>query len=144
MAYCTESELFKAVPEDNIIQLTDDENTGNINSDRVTEAILKADAIIDSYLRAQYTVPLTTVPELINNISVDLAVYFLYKRRRETEIDDGIRLRYTDAIALLKDINSGKLKLDITDAFATSGGIYYGNKASTDKIYTEDELDKYL
>jgi len=110
MAYSVTADLVNAITNDTLIELTDDVDGGVVIELYVTDAISKADTIIDAYLRAQQgTLPLSPVPPLINGISVDFAIYFLYRRRRDTEadeLDEGIEIRYKKAMDLLKDVNS--------------------------------------
>ena len=81
--YSTLTDIKKLIPEDTVIQLTDDENTGAVVESRVTEAIAQADAEIDSYCGGKYSVPFTTVPDIVKKISVDIAIYNLYSRKVE-------------------------------------------------------------
>jgi len=48
MAYSTEADMIKALPEETIIELTDDEQADAIHSPFVDEAISKADVEIDA------------------------------------------------------------------------------------------------
>lgn len=86
MPYCTLGDIKDHIPEANIIQLTDDEGLGVVNQSRVDKAITTADSVIDGYLRGRYSLPLSTVPELIKTIAIDIAVYKLYERRNELEM----------------------------------------------------------
>jgi phage gp36-like protein len=106
MSYCTIDDLKKLIPEDMLIQLTDDENTGAVATNRVEEAIGQADAEIDSYLAGEYAVPLNPVPEIARKCSVDMAAYNLYSRRVE-EIPETRSERYRNAVALLINIARG-------------------------------------
>jgi len=108
VAYCVLADIQKILPEDSLIQLTDDENAGAVNALRVSEAIAQADAEIDAYLGGKYTVPMTTVPDIVKKCSVDMAIYHLYSRRAE-EIPRTRDDRYKRAIKVLEDIVSGKI-----------------------------------
>jgi Mu-like prophage protein gp36 len=115
MAYCTLDDITKALEEAAVIQLTDDENLkptaidpGNPDHTaiiaRIDEAIGKADAEIDGYCAVKYSVPLSPVPAVVNNLSVELAIYYLHGRR---SIPEKIEKRYDRAVARLKDIARG-------------------------------------
>ena len=80
MPYSTVDDIKKMLPEDLIVQLTDDEATGSINQGRVDEAIEQADAEIDSYCAGRYAVPFSTVPDIVKKLSVDISIYNLYSR----------------------------------------------------------------
>lgn len=110
MSYSTLDDLKKILPEDTIIQLTNDEGADEVNVTYVTEAISLADGEIDGYIGGKYDVPLTSVPALIRRASGDIAVYIMYKRRVE-EIPETRRTSYKDAIRLLEQIRDGKQPL---------------------------------
>jgi phage gp36-like protein len=110
--YCTLDDIKKLLPEEIIIQLTDDENLKPTAIDpeneahapiigRINEAIETADAEIDGYCAVKYAVPLATVPRLITGLSVEIAIYYLHARRT---IPEDIQNRYDRAISRLKDI----------------------------------------
>ena len=82
MAYCTQSDLLEQISEDDMIQLTDDADAGNVDDDVVTRAIADADAEIDSYCGTKYDVPFSTVPVMVRKLSVDMSIYNLYARRQ--------------------------------------------------------------
>lgn len=112
MAYSTQTDILKQIEEDLLIQLTDDNETGSVDAAIVTQGIADADAEIDSYLATKYTVPLTTVPDLVLKFSVDIAIYNLYSRRGT---DDEVRTRnYKDAVKQLEAFVAGKATLGIT------------------------------
>lgn len=146
MAYCTQSELNRIFTDAELRQLTDDENKGNIDSTRVSAAITRADNLINSYSRAQHTISDWTgddIPPMIKDLSVELSGYYLWKRRRKGQIDEEKEAQYRNNMQTLKDINSGKIKLNDTDSFANTGDIYYSNKTSSNRVYTTAELNKY-
>jgi len=105
MAYCTKTDILEQIEEDVLIQLTDDEDAGVVDEDKVTRAIVDADAEIDSYCGTKYDVPFSTVPVMIRKMSVDIAIYNLYARRRGAPEDR--KERYDDAISFLKDVSKG-------------------------------------
>ena len=105
MAYSIQSDILEQMEEDVLIQLTDDDDAGIVDDDKVTRAIADADAEIDSYCGTKYDIPFSTVPVMIRKISVDIAIYNLYARRRGAP--DDRKERYDDAISFLKDISKG-------------------------------------
>jgi phage gp36-like protein len=109
MAYCAQSDLLNQLDEDILIQLTDDADAGAIDADIVTRAIADADAEIDSYCGARYEVPFASVPVMVRKISVDIAIYNLYVRRKGVPEDR--ENRYKDAIRFLRDVSAGKATL---------------------------------
>jgi phage gp36-like protein len=150
MAYCTLDDITKALEEATLIQLTDDENLKPTAIDpanaenaaiiaRIDEAIETADAEIDGYCAVKYSVPLSPVPPVVNKLSVDLAIYYLYSRR---SMPEKVEKRYERAIARLKDIARGLLSLgvDPEPAASVAADSAQANKATSDRVFTRDSL----
>lgn len=84
-----------------------------------TDAINDASRLIDSFLRAQFTLPLVQVGGDVKRACIHIAVYYaLTSRGYNPEVggDPGIRQRYDDALAWLKLVSSGKAVPDVTDS----------------------------
>lgn len=144
MGYCTLDDLKDQIPETNIIQLTDDEGLGVVNQSRVDKAITTADSVIDGYLRGRYTLPLSTVPELVKTIAIDITVYKLYERRLELEMPEAMSNRYKNATKLLDQIQKGLVKLGIESPDTGPGqGNYKTNKTAEDRTFNKSVLDKF-
>lgn len=141
MAYSTLTDLKKLIPEETLIQLTDDENLGAVSQARVDEAIIQADAEIDSYCGSRYTIPFTTVPDIVKKISVDIAIYNLYSRRVE-EIPETRAERYKNAIRQLEGISRGLISIGESTEPPTQGGPKT-NKTDDDRTFTKDDLSGY-
>ncbi|MDA8086546.1 MAG: DUF1320 domain-containing protein [Nitrospiraceae bacterium] len=112
MPYSQLTDLQNVLINDTLVQLTDDEGLGTINTARINEAIAEGDAMIDGYCGAKYQVPFNPVPVVVRSISVALAIHNLFARRVE-EVPAVHENRYKDAIARLKDIASGAMTLGI-------------------------------
>lgn len=144
MAYCTLDDIKKAIPEANIIQLTDDAGTGAIDTAKVDDAVSYADQIIDGYMRGRYTVPLSPAPFLIRKLSVDLAIFHLYSRKLELEMPEAMMARYKNAIKVLEQIQKGLISLGIESADSGPGqGYYKTNRTSEDRIFDRETLEKF-
>lgn len=150
MAYCTPDDIKKLLPEETVIQLTDDENLkpSAIDPDntehaaiiaRINEAIETADAEIDGYCAVKYSVPLSPVPAVVNKLSVELAIYYLYSRR---SVPEKIEKRYDKAVSRLKDIARGLLTLgvDPEPAASVTADSAQVNKTTSDRVFTRDSL----
>ncbi|MDP2167975.1 MAG: DUF1320 domain-containing protein [Thermodesulfovibrionales bacterium] len=111
MPYCTLEDLKKALPEEHVREMTDDDGLGEIPGAVVSELIAQADAEIDLYL-GRYSVPLSSVPDVIKRCSLDITTYRMYARRFE-EVPDTRRAGYKDAIRTLEDIRDGKMLLSL-------------------------------
>jgi len=134
-----------------------------LDDDVVDYFIERADNYIDTRISKRYNVPFTTTPPIITDISANLAAYSVLKRLKVeiTENEENYpRTYYSDAMRMLKEIESGKI--DILDSSGTriepksetgilSSTSEYrpvfdeGNEAdwghSTNKV--SDESDKY-
>jgi phage gp36-like protein len=104
MAYCTEDDLLKMIPQEELVDLTVE--SGEV-PDRtiIAEAISKADAEIDSYLGVKYVVPLASPPEQVKALSVDLAIYHLYTRLNV--VPPAQQQKNDAALAFLKQVGAG-------------------------------------
>src|SRR5690554_4710795 len=67
-------------------------------------AIETADSVIDSYLTNITSIPLADVPEMIRQLSYDIATFYLHDRIQYSDIPERVKDKYDAAIFLLKDI----------------------------------------
>jgi phage gp36-like protein len=139
MAYCNVEDIRQVILDAELIQLTDDARSGIINEARVGQAIASADAEIDGYCAARYTVPFNPVPPIIKKCSVDIAVYNLHARKAMS-IPEARQVRYDNAVRILRDIAEGKANIDV-DVAAETGGVSYS--APDEKTFTLDKLENY-
>lgn len=114
--YCSIDDIRKNIPDVSLIELTDDNGTGQIENSIVSEAIAYADSTIDGYLRGRYNLPLNPVPKIIQKISIDIAIYHIYSRRFELEMPEGMQKRYENAIKLLENIQKGVIAFNMSDS----------------------------
>lgn len=146
MTYCTLNDIQTVITETTLIQLTDDVNVGAVDANVVNSAIEYADTLINGYLRPRYTLPLTEVPQLLKNFSIDLARHWLYSRRL-LEMPDALKDSYKNTIKFLENLQSGKLTLGIQSATederVEGAGFYSTNKTSEDRMFPKSELDKF-
>ncbi len=142
--YCTVDDIKKAIPETDIIQLTDDAGAGVIDATKTDEAIQYASDIIDGYLLGGgYTLPLSPVPGIVLSACVDLAIHYLYGRRYAADIPAGIESRYTNAMKLLGLVQAGKISLGVISPNGYQDGQYKGSKTAADRVFNKDVWDSY-
>lgn len=143
--YCTLTDITALIPEQTVINLTDDSGIGVIEQASVDAAISDADAEIDSYCAGRYLVPFgsalgTTVPAVIVKVSVDVAIYNLYSRCAE-KIPESREARYKNAIALLKEIAKGVVTLGQVPApEANPQGSNRPETVSSPRLFTRESL----
>lgn len=82
-----------------------------IDTKIVNDAILKADAEIDSALRVRFPVPLASVDPLIRTISAQLAKIKLYQRRNI--MNEDLRAMKSDLDRRLREISSGQRTISV-------------------------------
>ena len=123
--YSTLADIKKLLPENSLIQLTDDTNTGAVDEAKVTEAGKQADAEIDSDCGNRYSVPFAIVPEIIKKISVDFTIYNLYSRRVE-EIPQTRTDRYRNGKKQLEAIRKGDISLGNNSVTETTADFALG------------------
>lgn len=139
MAYHTLDDLTAALSEDVVVQLTDDSGAGVVDTVHTDEAATAAQNLIDGYLKSRYAVPLSTVPGVIREISLALAVYHLYGRRTREKMPTAVREDRENAIRLLGHIGEGKLDLFAADRTAD----YRTNKELSDRMFPDATLDAF-
>lgn len=89
MAYSVQEDVEDdAGGADRLRQLADWDNDGIADAARVTAAIAKADALIDSYASKRFHVPFAPVPEIIKQHSATLAKLLLARRRGQMTQDE--------------------------------------------------------
>lgn len=143
MAYSVKADIEKVYPAQDLIDLTDDEETGAEVNARVAQAIADADALMDTYFRAQHTVPIPTPGTAVKNTSVVLAYSNLVIRRRALEDNPGLHKTYRDKIKWLEMVAAGKIHISDPDSFQNLGNYIQSNKASSDKVYTPSRLSQF-
>jgi phage gp36-like protein len=112
MPYSAKADIQKEISDAELIGLTDDAGAGVMDDAKITAAIARADAIIDSYCGQVETVPFVTVPAVIKQHSITIAIYFLFARR--SAVPEIRRKNYEDAISHLKDIAAAKATVGAT------------------------------
>lgn len=122
MGYCDQTDVTRRIGSTLLIELTDDTGAGTVETTALAECISDSDGVINGYLRGRYSVPLSTVPDLIKRISTYLTIYYLYDRRASAfgGIPPHIAENYKFAIDTLKLINNGTVDLGIEPPPASS------------------------
>jgi phage gp36-like protein len=139
MAYSKLEDIKKQLSDSDLIGLTDDNNTGKIDEAIVNEMIADADALIDSYCGAYYTVPFDQAPKIINKFSADIAIYNLYGRRQGAPEDRSDR--HKNAIKALEQIAKGVIRLNSPKPKEDQHDkVMFSAK---DPVFTKDRLENF-
>jgi len=140
MTYATQADLTDRFGATELAQRTDRTNGTVIDTVVLGRALSDADAEIDSYLATRYELPLPSIPVILVRLACEIVRYRLY--------DDGtpetVRVRYQDAVSLLKRLSSGDVQLAGITPVAVVGGS--GNAVATrtsTKQFDADSLSSY-
>jgi phage gp36-like protein len=141
-AYCQIEGLYNQISESDLVALSDDDDTGNINQSVIAQAIADADAEINAYLYGKYTIPLDPVPAIITKISVDLTIYRL-SGRRGLPIADDRKAHYEESIRLLRDIQKGiaTIGADLPSQSTDSGPV--STTSADNRIFKMSTMTNY-
>ena len=121
--YATVADMIDVFDEEEVIQLTDREQFGEVNHDRCANALKRASIKIDTYL-SRYKLPFDSNPDALIEPCCAIARYLLCGSvTQETEL---IKDRYDDAIRWLGKVASGAVTLGIT--------------SSGESVTTEDDI----
>lgn len=112
MVYCTVQDMIDRFGEGHMIELTDRANLGIIDDGVMDRALSDAQSEIDSYLAARYPLPLASVTPVLVRLTADITRYYLH----DQAATDQVVARYKAAVALLRDISSGKGTLGLPEA----------------------------
>lgn len=138
MSYCTLDDIKEQIPEDELIQLTDDEDLGVVDTSVTDRAIADADAEIDGYCGKRYGVPISPTPAIIRKVSVDIAIYNLFSRRQGA--DEDRRTRYKDAIKFLENVAKGVVTLGADDPDSPPSNIHKPKIVQSDRVFSRETL----
>lgn len=139
MSYTNQSSLEKAITERSLIQLTDDESTGEVDTVILAEVLENTDSLIDSYM--PNPIDQDNIPKVIGLIALDIAKYKLYERRIDGEMPETVLLGFKNAIKLLEQFMSGKMK--IGDTTIDNSFKIKTTKTSEDRIFNDNMLGQF-
>ncbi len=138
--YIVKADILEQMPEIDLIQLTDDDNTGLVDDGIVDGAIANAEGEVDGYLASRYTTPLSPVPDVIKAFTVDVAIYRIHGRRQGAP--EHIEKSYENAIKFLKNASNGVVTLGVTTPAPENSGSVVDIQ-SDGRIFNRDDLDGF-
>lgn len=95
-----------------------------------------ATTMIDGYLAGRYTLPLVSVPNMVQGWAADIARYRLWDEHAPEEV----RRRFEDALSQLKLLAQGLIALPPgSDGTPAASGLKFGGY-SADRVFTSDTL----
>lgn len=135
MSYATVQGLIARYGEAEIFQLTDRLGLGVIDDAVALRALNDADATIDTYLGARYSLPLATPSVAVEAAAAAIARYLLYVGTPP----EGVAAQYKQSMDWLRDIAGGDAALPEAAVSGEPGGIAVEFPALT---FTADVLDR--
>ncbi len=136
--YATINDFISRVGEFQVMELTDRENTGEVNQAVLTIALSDSSSQIDGYLVGRYKLPLKTIPQNLTRICCDLTRYRLASMS-DVSITEEIIERYKLSLCELESIASGKVSLGIAEDEQASTGentVIFTNVAN--RVFSRD------
>lgn len=138
MSYITEQDLIERFGEDEILALSDRDDSGTPDPEVITQAIEDADGEINSRVGVKYSTPIEPAPPVLQAMACDIARYRLYG----VQATDQVKERYNNAIAFLNAVASGRAVIDgVTESPpAGIGGI---EAEAHDRVFSMDTLQDF-
>jgi len=139
--YITQADLESKISKSLLIQLTDDDKTGLIDSAKIDSAIADAEAEINGHIATKYTVPVSPVTDLLKKLARTIAVKNLYDRRPSTP--ENVNDNYDNAVAFLKEVARGNATLGVDPAPAESSKAGSGETFGPERVFDRDKLGSF-
>lgn len=138
MSYCTQQDLIDRYGESELIELTDREQVGEINTAILDRAISDADGEIDGYL-IKFVRPIAPVPKVLVRIACDITRFYLY----DDQATDLVEKRYFNAVKFLQGVSRGEISIGVDVAGVTPESSTGGGKpqmAVGQRVFNSDTL----
>jgi len=117
MAYAVLQDLIDRYGQTEILELTDRDQSGQVDEAVAQKALDDAAAEVDGYLGGRYELPLDSPPPVLSRLTSDIARYRLY----DNLAPDEVRNRYEDAVKFLRAVSEGKISLGASQPPESTG-----------------------
>ncbi len=140
MLYVTQEQLVDRLGEAELVTFTDRATppAGVIDPDVLAEVIQDAEAEVDAYVGARYTLPLPVVPKVLLAVACDVVRYRLAST--SSLCTEQIEKRYHNAIKFLARVASGDVSLGLTTPSPPSDLVETTGPA---RVFTRESLDGF-
>ncbi len=139
MTYATQQNMIDRFGQQELVELTDKDNIGEINAALMALALADADAEINAYLAGRYTLPLAGAPPVLAKFAADIARYGLYGARAPEQV----KARYDDAVKFFKLLAQGTVSLGLDTVnvpVADAGG---ARVQAAERVFNAGNLSDY-
>jgi phage gp36-like protein len=144
LAYAVQSDLVPLrLTQAELVQLTCDDATATVNAATVSAALEEASGIVDSYCRQRYQTPLQAGDD-VKGKTLDIAVWLLFRRRRNAKNGEIIRQAYEDAIAFLGQVSTGRATLDQPVGSTPQTADSSVQKSTKRLVFDEHQLEGFV
>lgn len=140
MPYAIAQNMIDRFEERELIQLTDRDNTGAIDSAVLNKALGDADAVIDGYLAGRYPLPLSVIPKPLELYACDIARYLLH----DNAATDQITKRYNDAIKFLERVAKGEISIGVNASGETPPANDGAQMESGGSVFARDNAKDFI
>lgn len=111
MNYATEADMRDRYRDSLLNNLLSRVGIAEPDTDKLNRALTDASALIESYLSARYTLPLSVIPRLLVQHCCTIAFYYLNDERATEQTTQ----RYKDALRWLAEVKNGSLPLGVDE-----------------------------
>ena len=120
MSYATQAQLTERYGEPMLIAATDRGAVplGVPDSAAVGRALVAADGVIDAYLGARYALPLSSIPDIIVNLALEIGIFKLHAY----DAPPKLREDHDAAMRMLREIADGRVRLNVAGIETPSTG----------------------
>jgi phage gp36-like protein len=142
MSYANQTDLTRRYGLAMLVAATDRGAVpmGVPDADAVASALAAADGVIDAYLGGRYALPLSSVPDQIVTVAMEIAIYKLHAYDCPPKLKDD----HDAALRMLRDIADGRVKLNLAGVEAAGTGDTGARITDRERPFTADNMTGYI
>lgn len=145
MNYSSDADLVKEMSNTELAILSGDDDGLVLDLDRIAQARLMGDSLIESTLRGRYGISPPAGDNILKTVSIDLTVYYLNEYRyRDSVIPPGAIRRRMNALETLEKIKNGELVIDGYSAGLNSPPLILSNNNDKERYFDKNTLDSFF
>ena len=137
--YATQQDLVERFGQEEIEAHAWDLDLDQADTARIDRALQDATDLVDLYIAAVATLPISPAPPILVALTADIA---RYKLQDDNPLDEASE-RYKAAVATLKDIAAGRATL-VPEAPAAGSGRVWAARDLDDRLMTNETLSDFM